>query len=73
MKLVSDREYQTVGGEVKAQCILNGGTAILSVKTPKASGFTSAKEWSADEVVIIDLPQGKYKVTLTGNAEVTLG
>ena len=73
MKLVSDREYNATGGEVKMQGILNGGTAVLSVKTSKAAGFTAAKTWSADEVVIVDLPQGKYKVTLTGSAEVTLG
>ncbi len=73
MKLVSDREYVSTGGEVKMQCILGGGTASLSVKTPKASAFTVAKTFSADEVVIVDLPQGKYKVALTGSAEVTLG
>ncbi len=73
MKLVSDREYQTTGGEVKFQCILGGGTATLSVKTPKASAFTVAKTFTADEVVIVDLPQGKYKVTLTSPAEVTIG
>jgi hypothetical protein len=54
------------------QCILAGGTASVQIRAAGASGFTTVKTFSADELVEILCPAGEVQVVLTGSAEVSV-
>lgn len=70
MIIENGKEYPTFETEKLFQCILNGGTASIFVKTQGLSGFTKVKEFTQDEVVKVHLPIGSWKVETTGAAEV---
>ncbi|MEE4292203.1 MAG: hypothetical protein V2J13_10685 [Cycloclasticus sp.] len=71
--LVSGEQYPVRSNRTAiVQCILGGGTAILEIQSAGASAFTTAKTFSADEVVKVDFPAGLFRVTLTGAAAVAV-
>ncbi len=72
MRLVNNKEYPTFELDKLFQCNLSGGTASLLVRTAGAPNYVKIKEFDTDELVKVSLPNGQYKVELTGSATVAV-
>ncbi len=71
--LVSGEEYPVRSNRVAImQCILGNGTATLDIRAAGSSAFTVAKTFTEDEVIMVDVPAGLFRVSLTGTAEVSV-
>ena len=72
MLLINEKEYICLEKETVFQCILNGGTAKISVKINGMDQYTDVQEFTEDGLVSVTLPHGKIKATLTGDAKLAM-
>ncbi|CAA0365750.1 hypothetical protein ALT721_800061 [Alteromonas alvinellae] len=69
MKVVHNKLNSCTERTYLFQSILGTGSIKLLAKIQGMSGFTLIKEFTTDEMVAVDLPNGQWKAEITGDAE----